>query len=135
MKVFIGQRNCEGMHPTTKEEPAHLPLPSALIRMAQCWAKHVRILPFPSCVSWPFCELFNVIIWLIYWGVNSGPTHWATPPALFCDGVFWDRVLRTICLGWLQNMIFLISASWVARITDVSLARLIYFSLTSFQSY
>jgi hypothetical protein len=29
-------------------------------------------------------------------------------------------VLKTICPGWLQTMILLISASWVARITDVS---------------
>jgi hypothetical protein len=33
---------------------------------------------------------------------------------------FWDKVLWTICLGWLWTMIFLISASWVARITGVS---------------
>jgi hypothetical protein len=23
---------------------------------------------------------------LWYWGLNSGPIPWATPPALFCDG-------------------------------------------------
>jgi hypothetical protein len=34
--------------------------------------------------------------------------------------VFWDRVSWTTCLGWLQTMILLISASWVARITGVS---------------
>jgi hypothetical protein len=37
-------------------------------------------------------------------------------PALFCEGCFWGRVSWTICLGWLWTMIFLISASWVARI-------------------
>jgi hypothetical protein len=26
-------------------------------------------------------------------------TSQATPPALFCDGVFQDRVSQTICLG------------------------------------
>jgi hypothetical protein len=31
-----------------------------------------------------------------------------------------DRVLSTIPLGWFWTLIFLISASWVARITDVS---------------
>jgi hypothetical protein len=41
--------------------------------------------------------------------LNSGPTSWATPPALFCDGFFQDRISWTICLGWLQNTIFLIS--------------------------
>jgi hypothetical protein len=33
---------------------------------------------------------------------------------------FRDRVLGTICLCWLQTLILLISASWVARIIDVS---------------
>jgi hypothetical protein len=36
-------------------------------------------------------------------------SHSTSP--FFCDGFFWDRVLRTICLGWLQTTI-LISASW-----------------------
>jgi hypothetical protein len=36
-----------------------------------------------------------------YWGLNSGLIPWATPPALFCDGFFQDRVLRTTFpLGW-----------------------------------
>jgi hypothetical protein len=45
---------------------------------------------------------------------------WATPPALFCVGYFWDGVLLTICLGWPQTIILLISASRVTRITGVS---------------
>jgi hypothetical protein len=32
----------------------------------------------------------------------------------------WDRVLGTICPGWLQTPVLLISVSWVARIIDVS---------------
>jgi hypothetical protein len=47
-------------------------------------------------------------------------TTWVTPPALFCDGYFQDRVSWTICLGWLWATILLISASWVARIIGVS---------------
>jgi hypothetical protein len=39
--------------------------------------------------------------------------------ALFCEGVFWDRVSQTICLGWLWTTIFLICASWVARVTGM----------------
>jgi hypothetical protein len=35
-------------------------------------------------------------------------------------GIFWDRVSWTICPRWLQTTILLISASWVASITDVS---------------
>jgi hypothetical protein len=46
--------------------------------------------------------------------LNSGPSPWATPPALFCEGFFWDKVPRTICLDWLQTTILLISASIVA---------------------
>jgi hypothetical protein len=57
---------------------------------------------------------------LRYYGLNSGPSPWATPPELFCDGFFWDRVSWTVCPGWLQTVIFLISASGVARIADVS---------------
>jgi hypothetical protein len=69
------------------------------------------------------------LIWLCffffqYWGLNSGPMPWATPPALFLWRVFQDRVSRTICLGWLWTAILLISASWVARITVMSHQRL-----------
>jgi hypothetical protein len=50
-----------------------------------------------------------------YWGLKSGPPPLATPPALFCDGFSWDRISQTI---WIT--VFLISASWVARIIGVS---------------
>jgi hypothetical protein len=59
-------------------------------------------------------------IFLQYWGLNSGPTPWATPPAPFCEGFFWDRVSQTFCPGWLWITVLLISASWVARITGMS---------------
>jgi hypothetical protein len=61
---------------------------------------------------------FFFFLW--YWGLNSRPSPWATPPALFLWSVFQDRVSQTIFLGWLWTMILLISVSWVARITDVS---------------
>jgi hypothetical protein len=51
----------------------------------------------------------------------------ATLPAMFCIGFFRDRVSRTICLGWPQSMIFLISASQVARITGMSHWRLLQY--------
>jgi hypothetical protein len=60
---------------------------------------------------------FTLFLFLRYWNLNSGPTPWATPHALFCDGFCWDRVEQTICPGWLQTAILLISASWVARTT------------------
>jgi hypothetical protein len=57
---------------------------------------------------------------LVVWGLNSGPSPWITPPALFLWRCFRDRVLWTICPGWLWSTILLISASWVARIIGVS---------------
>jgi hypothetical protein len=39
---------------------------------------------------------------------------------LFCVGFFWDRVSWTICPGWFQTTMLLISASWVARIIGMS---------------
>jgi hypothetical protein len=68
-----------------------------------------------------FCG-FIYLFFLWYWGLNSGPTTWVTPPSLFHDGCFWVRVLQTICLGWLQITILLISASWVTRITGVAIS-------------
>jgi hypothetical protein len=53
---------------------------------------------------------------LQYWGLKSGPIPWA----FSVSGIFQNRVLRTICLGWLRTTILLISASWVARIIGAS---------------
>jgi hypothetical protein len=62
--------------------------------------------------SWNLASLFphsylNVktkvlffFFFLQYWGLNSGPTPGATPLALFCGGLFQDRVSETICSGW-----------------------------------
>jgi hypothetical protein len=38
----------------------------------------------------------------------------------FHEVLFWDRVSQTICQGWHQTEILLISASWVTRITGMS---------------
>jgi hypothetical protein len=46
-------------------------------------------------------------------------TAWVTLPALFYAGHFWDRVLETISPGWVWTAIFLISASWEPRITEM----------------
>jgi hypothetical protein len=43
-------------------------------------------------------------------------SHTSSP---LCYGYF-DGVSQTICLGWPQNLILSISASWIARITGVS---------------
>jgi hypothetical protein len=42
----------------------------------------------------------------------------------FCSGYFRDGVLQTICLGWPQTTILLISASQALRIIGVSHQRL-----------
>jgi hypothetical protein len=91
-----------------------------------------------ACLPWNFLHfanasllylglssLFHIPLFLFVfifqcWGLNTGHTPWATPPALFCDTFSQDRVLWTICLGWLRTRVLLISASRVARITDVS---------------
>jgi hypothetical protein len=57
---------------------------------------------------------------MCYWSLNSRPTPWATPLAFFVMGFFQDRISRTVCPGWLQTLILLISASPIARITGVS---------------
>jgi hypothetical protein len=68
----------------------------------------------------PLCHWF-FFFFLQCWDLNSGPTPWATPPALFfVMGFFQNKVSQTICLGWLQILILLISSSWVAGITGVS---------------
>jgi hypothetical protein len=56
---------------------------------------------------------------LRYWGLNSGPTPWATSPALCFDGIFQDRVSKNL-LGQALNCNSPVSASWVARITGMS---------------
>jgi hypothetical protein len=58
--------------------------------------------------------------YLWYWGLTSGPSPWATPPALFFWRVFWDGSHGTICPGCLWTTVLLVSASWVTRITGVS---------------
>jgi hypothetical protein len=48
-----------------------------------------------------------------YQCLNSGPTHWATPPALFHEGFFEIGSCKLFALaGWLWTTILLISASW-----------------------
>jgi hypothetical protein len=63
----------------------------------------------------------NTFVCVWFWGLNSGPTPSANLPALFlCGEFFQDKVLRTICPGWLRTAVLLISVSWVARTTGVS---------------
>jgi hypothetical protein len=44
---------------------------------------------------------------------------------LLCP-VYWDEISITLCLDWLQTMILLTSASWIAGITSLSHHSLLY---------
>jgi hypothetical protein len=56
-------------------------------------------------------NLLKPFFFLWCWGLTSEPTPWATPLALFLVmDFFQDGVLWTICPGWLQMAILLISA-------------------------
>jgi hypothetical protein len=70
-----------------------------------------------------FFVVFIYLFFVVLGGLYSGPPaeyshHQAPTPSFY--GFFQDRISRTIYLGWLQTMIPLISASWVARITGMS---------------
>jgi hypothetical protein len=52
--------------------------------------------------------------------LGRGSITWVTPLTLFGIMYFQDRVLHTVCPGWLRTTILLISASWIARITGTS---------------
>jgi hypothetical protein len=72
----------------------------------QCASASVSLHP---CQHLPFSEGFECEAVLHF---QLEPPH----QPFFYDGFFWDRVLRTICPGWLRTVILLISASWAARI-------------------
>jgi hypothetical protein len=48
---------------------------------------------------WLGSPVFFFFFFLWYWGLNSEPTPWATPPALSCVRYFWDRVLQNYLPG------------------------------------
>jgi hypothetical protein len=54
----------------------------------------VSVSPEKKFFSFLFFFLSFFFFFLLYWGLNSGPTPLATPPALFCDFFFQDRVLK-----------------------------------------
>jgi hypothetical protein len=81
--------------------------------MSEAWRNLSQIKLKVCCQLYPFFFLW-------FWGLNSGPSPWTTPPALFCEEFFEIGTCVTICLGWLRTVILLIPASWVGRITGVS---------------
>jgi hypothetical protein len=75
----------------------------------------IRLFLINSQFQWLVLGFFEVL------GIESRAftlSHSTIP--FFCDGYFRDRVSWTLCPGWLQTMIHLISASWVAKITGMS---------------
>jgi hypothetical protein len=71
-----------------------------------------------------WAELWNICLFVCLFcgsgawtqGLHLRPLH----QPIFVMGFFQDRVSWTVCPGWLGTAIFLISASWVARIIGVS---------------
>jgi hypothetical protein len=81
------------------------------------WSTNNAILQIKTLRFVPkFVCLFVVVLTAWTQGLHLEPLH----QPFFCVGLFWDRVLRTICPYWLQTSILLTSASWVVRITGVS---------------
>jgi hypothetical protein len=67
-------------------------------------------------LCWVFSFFYPILFFFRYWGLNSGPTPWATPIALFVKG-FLEVESREL-LPWAD---FKPRSFWVARITYVSL--------------
>jgi hypothetical protein len=61
-----------------------------------------------------FFVFWSIGVWAQ--GLHLEPLH----QPFFVMGIFQDRVSWTIPLGWLRTTVFLISASWVARITGLA---------------
>jgi hypothetical protein len=130
--VYLWSRDeTQGLTHARQEQGLHPMLPSTWILLQVRDGFLLKIPPW-SLLMHPLTIYWNLVnknpmkkffFFLQYWGLNPGFTTGATPPALFCERCFWDRVPWTIFLGWLQTTIILISASWVVRITGVSHGR------------
>jgi hypothetical protein len=73
---------------------------------AETFRKHKSFL-------WLLAQASSANVFQGYWGFNWGPPSWGTPKTIFCN-FFPVRVSQIICLGCLQTVILLISASWEA---------------------
>jgi hypothetical protein len=72
-----------------------------------------------SFYGWIVFHYLCISPFLWFWGLNTGPKPWATPPALYLC-FFQHRVSCTICRGWLWNRVLLVFASSIARIIAMS---------------
>jgi hypothetical protein len=97
------------------------PFTKLLFQVSKCQFLHKFFL---NCVSQssPVSTFTMVCVFFFFWfEIMAYTLSYSTRFFIcVCDGIFWDRVSRTIFLGWLWNMILLISASLVARITGTS---------------
>jgi hypothetical protein len=94
-------------------------LPSVYMSYYIYWLAYVE----PSWHPWNETALVMVYDFFFFFVVlgfelRAYTLSHSTSPLL--GWVFSERVLGTVCPGWLQNMLFLISASWVVRITGMS---------------
>jgi hypothetical protein len=84
-----------------------------------CWSSSHQasqeVLPLEQSLPVARCFFFFFSTGVWTQGLHLEPLHQP-----FFVRVFWEMVSGTICPGWLWTMIFLISASQVARITGVS---------------
>jgi hypothetical protein len=99
-----------------------------------CWSWQAdEMLPHLSLLSKNFAEVLRGLVWNRRWrllqffvvvfavlGFELRAYILSHSTRHFWEGFFLDRVLQTICPGWLQTSVFLISASLVGRITDMS---------------
>jgi hypothetical protein len=62
----------------------------------------------------------SIFFFLQHWGLNSGPTLWATPSTLICEEFFLDRVLWNYLPGLASNCDPPYICLLIAKITGMS---------------
>jgi hypothetical protein len=86
----------------------------------KCSASQFSTFPIPHTVLFLFFYFWGSTgVWTSTCYAGTLPLQ-PLPQPFFVLGFFQDKVLQTICLGWLWTVILLISASWVVRITGGS---------------
>jgi hypothetical protein len=94
----------------------------------QKYNKQIEHLPWKNAIY--KCSLGVLFVSVWFWvlvglrfefrACKAALYHLSHTSSPFCSGCFGDGVSRKICLGWLQTLIFSMSASQVARIPGVS---------------
>jgi hypothetical protein len=92
-----------------------------------CWDLFFGFVCVCVCVCVCLCVVLGLELRVFTLSHSTSP--------IFCDRVFQDTVSQTICPGWLQTAILLISDCWVASIIGVShwhLAPVVCFEIDNF---